>query len=241
MYLFFFFFFEKVINFNWPFDLTINFQIKNFYLFFMISRNKDILVLYLKNNSNNWSSVTSQTQNIRDNTNKKIRQLGNKYYIIRNLFDRLNLRRDDIFFFSKIYFFSKILEEEFKDLKNNIHIQNQTKRMKDAIYCWYAEFFFDELCTQNSILLKRLIEYCQKNKNPLLQRKQKSCPKSKQITKKQKINSQIKTNNEKNENTDKIEINQEIDTFDFSNSSTDNSKDTYSENFNFNFDKLLNF
>lgn len=181
--------------------------------------------------------ITRQTINIREKTNQRIRDLGDKYFMIKTLFDKYSLKRDAIFTIGKQ------LEEEFKNIKNGIHLQNQAKRMKEALYCWYAENFFEELTQPNSVLLKRIVEnakiisfmtsdpcLCTKNKQPKT-----TCSDSKKIPAKQ--------NNNNNQN--QMKINQEVDTFLFSNISNDNvcgnESKSVQHNDNFNFDDLLNF
>ncbi|KAK8844337.1 hypothetical protein M9Y10_024551 [Tritrichomonas musculus] len=117
-----------------------------------MNQKQQIIKIYLKNNQTNFAEVTSQTKNIRNDTNQKIRQLGNKYYSIKAIFEQLNLKRDDLF---KV---GKELEEEFREIKIGIHLQNQKRRMKEALYCWYAENFFSEIVLQNPSVMNKLYQ-----------------------------------------------------------------------------------
>lgn len=93
----------------------------------------------MKNNQINVSSNSEQTQRIREKINIKIKELGDKYFQVKALFDRLNLRRDHLFYKGKE------LEQIYKDKKKGIHLQTQCCRMKEALYCWYAEHFYKEI------------------------------------------------------------------------------------------------
>ncbi|KAK8900000.1 hypothetical protein M9Y10_002323 [Tritrichomonas musculus] len=200
---------------------------------------KEKVILYLKNNQMNWTDFTQQTIKLRDKTNEKIRLLGNRYYIIKTLFDKYNFKRDDIFLIGKE------LENEYKDVKENIHLQNQLRRMKEALYCWYTEHFFDELFQPNSVILKRMIAI-RKNAPPASYKaktKSHTTTQQKTIRKKRKAN---KTNETpKTNDVPQIVINQEVDSFDFSNLNSENKFDaeigSVHANDNFNFNNFLNF
>lgn len=115
-------------------------------------KNKQIITLYLKNNETNWMPISQQTMNIREDTNQKIRLLGNKYYVIKNLLDQMNIKRDDLFQVGRE------LEEELKDQKNIYHLQKQKRRMKDAIYVWFTENFFIEILEKNPVVMTKLYQ-----------------------------------------------------------------------------------
>lgn len=208
-----------------------------------MNKKKEITFLYVKNNQINQTSITAQTRRIRNKTNIKIRDLGNKYLVIKSLFEQLSIKRDTL------YLFGKKLEEEYKETKKGIHLQNQIKRMKEALYCWYAEYFFTELCQFNSSLLKRLTLFTNSSKvlNSLSKLQLKMI---KRINR--NINNMKEQENEDNlQNTtdnavfNEIITNQEIDNFEFSNINMENTNEknsTSSSNNNmFDFEKLLNF
>lgn len=96
--------------------------------------------------------ISQQTMNIREDTNSKIRLLGNKYYVIKNLLDQMNIKRDDLFQVGRE------LEEELKDQKNIYHLQKQKRRMKDAIYVWFTENFFIEILEKNPVVMTKLYQ-----------------------------------------------------------------------------------
>lgn len=70
----------------------------------------------------------------------KIRKLGNKYYEIKNILEKQNLHKVTLFFFA-----AKEIESHHKDPKELIPLQNQIKRMKESLYCWFTEYFYDEI------------------------------------------------------------------------------------------------
>lgn len=107
--------------------------------------------LYIKDNYLNWMPESEQTNRMRSKVNKKIRLLGDKFYKTKALFERLNFNRDIL------YLLGKFLEEKYHDTKQGIHLQVQTKRAKEALYCWYAEHFYDELFNDNSEIWKTII------------------------------------------------------------------------------------
>ncbi|KAK8839207.1 hypothetical protein M9Y10_032136 [Tritrichomonas musculus] len=208
----------------------------------MNTQKREIAICFIKNNGMNWT-ISQQTKNIREKTNKKIRTLGNKYYIIKNIFDRLKFKRDDLFEIAKE------LETEYQKTKQNIHLQNQIRRMKEAMVCWYCENFFEEIVQPNSALIRKMIEMTngsslvksshsqtktKKSKNSSTKSKS-NTPTTIQISKKPKKNEK----NHQNNNFD-FSINQEIDSFDPTTMITDNSF-YENTNENFNFEKFLNF
>lgn len=206
------------------------------------------LILYIKNNEMNWAPISQQTKNIRKITNEKIRYLGDRYYKIKNLFDKFKFKRDDLFIIAKDF------EKEYKNIKPNIHLQNQFRRMKEALVCWFCEHFFEEIVKPNSAFLIRMIEKT-KNIESLNQKinhanQIKSQPKI--INKKAKMNKNIKATNQTQTDKDnhqsnflEYNINQEIDTFNHVRISTnildDSQNNSVIENENFNFEKFLNF
>lgn len=94
--------------------------------------------------------MSEQTQKNRDKLNTKIRLLGDKYYKTKAFFERLNIHRDNLFFLGKH------LEEQFKQIKKGIHLQAQAKRMKEALYCWYAENFYKEIFESSPLFYEAL-------------------------------------------------------------------------------------
>lgn len=112
-----------------------------------IYNNKVLLVL--KNNEMNWIPPSNQTAQMRNEINEKIRKLGIKYYQIKNLFERLKLKRDFMFEVGKQ------LVDEFKDIKKGITLQAQQKRMKEGLLIWYTENFYTEIFTQNSTFINK--------------------------------------------------------------------------------------
>lgn len=114
------------------------------------SRMQNITILYLKDTHVNWSPASEQTRKIRDRINLKIKELGNKYFQVKALFDQMNLRRDHLFLKGKE------LVELFKDQKPGLHLQTQSRRMKEALHCWFAEHFYQEIFDQDPIFLEFL-------------------------------------------------------------------------------------
>ncbi|KAK8888831.1 hypothetical protein M9Y10_033571 [Tritrichomonas musculus] len=208
----------------------------------MISNKKEIVILYVKNKGINSSPISKQTKNIREKTNERIRALGNKYYVIKSLFEQSSLKRDAIFSFGKQ------LENEYKTIKKGIYLQNQSKRMKESLYCWYAENFYEEITQPNSFLLKRIIENSRiisaltTKTNPLLLIQKQNRSSDKKIQNNTQ-NTQI-VEDLQNNTTNATKINQEVDSFSFSNITNDSIGDEKvlnMENENFDFGKLLNF
>ncbi|KAK8841628.1 hypothetical protein M9Y10_027253 [Tritrichomonas musculus] len=207
----------------------------------MHNRNNEITLLYIKNRKVNQVPIAEQTKRIRKKTNLKIEELGDKYLLIKDLFEKLRIKRDEL------YYFGKQLEMEFKEIKKGIHLQNQIKRMKEALYCWYAEHFFTEIYQFNSLLLKRMAQFT--NNPAVLYSLSKYQSNMMKIQKKQiekQSNKVIKTQMEINEFIlTETKANQEIDSFEYSNINMENSnqKDSTisSDNNMFDFEKLLNF
>ncbi|KAK8870151.1 hypothetical protein M9Y10_008028 [Tritrichomonas musculus] len=100
-------------------------------------------ILYLKNNQANWCPPNKQTLHIRENANFKIRILGNKYFEIKNLFEKLNIHRDTLFNAAKE------IENNYKELKKLSPLRNQSKRLKDSLIIWFTENFYEELTNKN--------------------------------------------------------------------------------------------
>lgn len=100
---------------------------------------QNITILYLKDSHASYTPASDQTRKNRDKINNKIRELGNKYFNVKAIFDQLSLRRDHL------YIKGKELVEIYKDLKPGLTIQTQSCRMKEALYCWYAEHFYQEI------------------------------------------------------------------------------------------------
>lgn len=207
----------------------------------MHNRKNEIALLYIKNRKVNQVPIAEQTKRIRKKTNLKIEELGDKYLLIKDLFEKLRIKRDEL------YFFGKQLEMEYKEIKKGIHLQNQIKRMKEALYCWYAEYFFSEIYQFNSLLLKRLAQFT--NNPAVLHSLSKYQSNMMKIQKKQiekQTSKVIKTQMETNEYIlTETKANQEIDSFEYSNINMENSnqKDSTisSDNNMFDFEKLLNF
>lgn len=112
---------------------------------------KQNTILILKKDKANWVTNKQQTQKIRNVTNLQIRELGDKYYIIKNIFDKFNIRRDTLFYFGKE------LESQYKNQKFGIHLQTQKRRIKDSLVCWYTQHFYTEIISPNSVIIKQLL------------------------------------------------------------------------------------
>ena len=201
---------------------------------------KDKIMLYIKDSHASWIPIADQTQKIRNSTNLKIRQLGNKYYIIKTLIERLNIKRDDLF---KV---GKQLEEEYKDNKKGIHLYTQNKRMKESLYCWFAEHFFTEIIQNDSYIL-RLLAGISKNKMLIKEMQANQIKKPKEMQANQIIKPKDTIQDmPKYKSINDSTFNQEIDTFDFVNDKCVNStmQNEYlspSVNPNFEYDKLFIF
>ena len=217
-------------------------KIENFTTPFIMKSNKNqLIVLYIKDKKISSMESSQQTKKIRNDTNQRIRDLGNRYFDVKNLFDKMNLKRDDLFCFGKQ------LVNDYKQTKEGIRLQNTKKRMKDALICWFAEHFYEDIFMQNSVLLAQL---SQLSKNP-----QKILLKSKSNPIKNKPPKTIEKAQKKKviPNDDKIvdtnldfheaKTNQEIDNFELSNLiQKDNViQDNISINDNFDFNKIFQF
>ena len=205
----------------------------------MQNKNKEYSLLYIKDRQISQFPIAEQTKRLRKRNKMKILQLGDKYLLIKDLFEQLNIKKDEL------YLFGKQLEEEYKAIKIGIHLQQQTKRMKESLYCWYAEFFFFEICQLNSTLLQRLVLYTNdpkvlssysKYQSNMISKIQKDGhskkPKKRSFSQNPNIFTEIKAN-------------QEIDIFEYSNINTDNSNKQNSnlspDSNIFDFNKFLNF
>lgn len=220
-----------------------------------MNRNKkEIVVLYLKDKNMRMMQTTQQTKNIQDATNKKIKDLGNKFYQIKNLFDRMNLKRDDL------YILGKRLEEEFKNEKKDIKLQNQKKRMKDSLICWYAEFFYHEILDINSSVFQQLFQL---SLNPNFESNESKYKNAKPVKNKKKNETGITKNFLIKKDIEKVQpnidvdeserislydeeearVNKEIDSFDLSNMMRKNSiqDDEKCTNLNFDFSSIFQF
>ncbi|KAK8897439.1 hypothetical protein M9Y10_015387 [Tritrichomonas musculus] len=197
---------------------------------------KDLVMLYIKDCGSSWIPVTSQTQRIRDTTNQKIRELGNKYYLTKFLFEKLNIKRDDL------YAFGKKLEDDFKDIKNGLHLKNQCKRMKELLYCWFAEHFFEDIFKKDSILLQQFVDLS-KNTNNIkeIQKFRTQDHLRNEIQIEEFIGKKIENN--RMLNYDGLSFNQEIDSFDMSNvysiNEDSSNKNESPSNPNFDYAKYL--
>lgn len=182
----------------------------------IIKNNK--VILLIKNNESNWNPPSTQTAHLRKVTNDKIRKLGNKYYEVKALFEKLKLNRDFI------YEMGRRFVEEYKTEKKGLSLQTQQRRMKESLLVWYTENFYEEIFNPDASFIKKLIN---KDDNQI---------------KTQRL--QIKTKPVHEENNDKkffddILYNKEIDGFELSNLDDKNTEVNYSKNFNF--DSLLLF
>ena len=122
--------------------------------------------IYVNNNSSEIITPNSQTEKLRDQTNKSIKELGYKYYEIKRILERINIRRD------VLYDIGKQLEEEYKRIKYIVPLKAKNRRMKDSLYCWYTENFYFEMMQPNSPFVEKIKQYnnqsCfQKNINEL--------------------------------------------------------------------------
>lgn len=193
--------------------------------------------LYLNKNQINCIPVSKQTQSIRNKTNLKIRELGSKYYNVKRLFDKLNFHRDFLFTTGKE------LEQEFKNQKEGILLQSQCRRSKEALICWYSEFFYSELFTPNSNVLLKLVNDVN---NTSVIKKKVNHNNDKASTQNDISINQVPINTEKTQEIqeslflDGIIFNKEIDSFDYKIEKSNNDNDTSNQSF-FDYDKLLNF
>lgn len=97
-----------------------------------------------------------------------------------------------------------MLEEEYKDIKEGIHLQSQMKRSKDALICWFSEFFYEEIQDPKANILSRLVSI----QNNILEKEfQNFIMKSSLASHK---NTEYKTNTQNNENILQKEIENEF-------------------------------
>ena len=66
------------------------------------------------NDSTKVITQNSQTEKLREQTNKSIKELGNRYYHVKQILERINIRRD------VLYDIGKKLEEEYEKIKRII-------------------------------------------------------------------------------------------------------------------------
>lgn len=210
--------------------------------YYKMKQSNQSILIFVKDNRLNQIPITNQTMNIHNKTNTKIRELGDKYYETKKIFDRLKIQRDNLFVLGKY------LEEEYKDKKDGIKLQSQMKRSKDALICWFSEFFYDEMFDPKSKILQRLIAIQNtifpKKVEILTKKSKKSHSKNMQIEiespKKENIipdSTNIISNEENDISTsNELKFNQEIDTFDYPNDKNEQISNTQN---NFSFDDLL--
>lgn len=214
---------------------------RRIFLFIMKKNNKCLKIIYVKNSKTNWTPATSQTRRIREKTNTKINQLGKKYYSLKALFDRLGLQRDALFLLGKQ------LENDYKNQKPGIILQNQCRRMKDAIYCWYTEYFFTEIFEPNSDVLKRLIATKMKGNEHISKSNKNTSLKDFHNLKKDSSQSENKNESYSiyahDDVFQDIKVNQEMDSFEISSNLSEHNHMQKEEisNVNFDFEKLFQF
>lgn len=123
-----------------------------------MKHNKEIhSYICVKDNTPKIINGNSQTEILRDQTNKSIKELGNKYYQIKYILERINIHRD------ALYNIGKRLEEEYKKLKYIKPLKAKQRRMKDSLYCWYAENFYNEMIQPNSFFIEKIKHYNSQN------------------------------------------------------------------------------
>lgn len=208
----------------------------------MESSSKEKMIIYIKDGSPEMMTVREQRQNQREITNLLIDQLGQKYYQIKFLFEKLNIKRDEL------YYIGKELENSYKDVKKDIHLTNQQVRTKDSLYCWFAQHFYSEIFDPNSSILDTIIDY--KYMFEITSTKEKNKIKNK-IKKDTKQNGEkvVKVKPKKElcnitENLPNLKMNQEIDDFEIPCCSRKGKfQDVQKEpiNLNFDFSQLLDF
>ena len=210
--------------------------------------NKEIFIL--NSNLMHWAPVSQQTQNMRNKTNLKIRELGNKYYNIKYIFDQLNIGRDNLFKLAREF------EEQFKTKKQNVHIPASFIRMKELIICWFAEFFYEEISQPDSQIISQFLSMAKLHKTQSKNNKKNLSniqPKrNKTGTKQKNLIKQSLSNYEKNETIYKInkneenskishfKANEEIDNYIYSNQNTKLQDQAQNHSFFEDFDTLFN-
>lgn len=115
----------------------------------MIS-NEQKKIIYINKSEIKKSTITKQTKTMRENINSQIRSLDHKFYDLKNIFVKMGIHRD------VLYYVGKELVEAYKNSKNGIFLQAKNKRMKEALICWYCQHFYDEIMDKNSPVLLRL-------------------------------------------------------------------------------------
>lgn len=212
-----------------------------------MKKSKDKVILIVNNLQSNWIPATHQTQFLRDRTNEKIKELGPRFYNIKNLFNSWGLQRDSLFNLARK------LESQYYDKKPGIHIQTRDKRIKDAIYIWFAENFYNEILSNDKKIIQELLSI-RKSPNKVVIKKRSKQQNQKPNNRTTKKTPQIAklTEIEKQDNTiiddlpsntifNNLTVNEKIDELEFSNIKKDKlpTDDTYI-NPNFNID-FLNF
>lgn len=111
-----------------------------------MKKSNNTTIIYVKKSQTNISEPNQQTLKLRENANSKIKIFGNHFYEIKNIFDRINLRRDSL------YYAGKEIEKRFSNIKKITPLQNQYKRLKDSLLVWFTENFYSELINQNQLV-----------------------------------------------------------------------------------------
>lgn len=202
----------------------------------MEKASKNVKIIFIKDHKVGNFQETKQTKSLRDQTNKKIRELGGKYYDVKNKLDKLKVHRDILFSLGKE------LESELKNENKKIHLQTQYKRMKESLIVWFTEYFYDELLMPNSPIIERLLVLEKLNILKNIQ-SQSVKIKSKPLNKDHKTKKDL--GNDDSLITD-IKLNVEIDDFQFSNAERFDDNHQSSSNkehsaSNFDFNKYFNF
>ena len=206
-------------------------------------------LIFVKNRSLNCDQVSKQTSKMRDITNAQIRDLGEKYYQTKLLFDKLKLSRDYLFYIGRQ------IENEFKDSKKIIHLQTQQYRMKESLVCWFALNFYEDIFSNESEILCKLImhsrdkEFSKKKINTqtdIPQSNQTISAQSQEISTQNIFVQNINISHETNKNIDnnnsffnEIKVNHEIDEFNYGNIKNENIKEIINQNNNFDFFEFL--
>lgn len=190
----------------------------------MMRGKNQISVILIKNAELSRVPITDQTQKIRNRTNMKIREFGNKYYQVKGILDRMNIKRDALFYIGKE------LEKQYKNQKKGIHIQTQCKRMKEALHCWYCEHFYKELTVPVPSFINKLISLninYQKSTPSKIKQNDKSINENNCYEMQDEISNNTSTITNANPNLSILsdaKINQEIDCFDLANATEGNVK-----------------
>ncbi|KAK8892499.1 hypothetical protein M9Y10_029729 [Tritrichomonas musculus] len=136
------------------------------------------------------------------------------------------------------------LVKEYKNIKQDIRLQTQIRRMKEALICWFCEFFYDEIVEPNSIILSKMIE--KTNIVTIFNNQSNNPPIKTKIHTSMQTNTQaIPTEKEYQTNISEIKTNQEADSFDLANlvdnENTNSKNNLIHNNENFNFESFFNF